>query len=87
MLFVKITDPKMRDFIVKEFQNKIKYQNKIFLFFFKQNKICFDKTKYQTKIFCQERIGDMNTKYKLPTLFKPITDMQKDLKDLKLSAK
>ena len=29
--------------------------------------------------FLSERVGDVNTQYKLSKLFKPVTDMQKDL--------
>ena len=32
--------------------------------------------------FLSEREGDMSTQYELSKLFKPITDMQKDLKGL-----
>ena len=28
-----------------------------------------------------ERVGDLSTQYELSNLFKPVTDMQKDLKD------
>ena len=31
--------------------------------------------------FLSERVGDANTKYELSKLFKPVTDMQKDLKE------
>ena len=60
MSFLKITDPKKRDFIVKEFlkTRQIIQQN-----------------------FLSERVGDVNTQYELSTLFKPVTDMQKDLKE------
>ena len=30
--------------------------------------------------FLSERVGDVNTQYELSKLFKPVTDMQKDLK-------
>ena len=33
------------------------------------------------KNFVSERVGDMNTQYDLSKLFKPITDMQKELKE------
>ena len=32
--------------------------------------------------FLSERFGDVNTQYQLSKLFKPVTDMQKDLKGL-----
>ena len=60
MLFLKITDPKKRDFIVNEF---LKTRQNI-----QQN-------------ILSERLGDVNTHYKLSKLFKPVTDMQKDLKE------
>ena len=31
--------------------------------------------------FLSERVGDLSTQYELSTLFKPVTDMQKDLKE------
>ena len=31
--------------------------------------------------FLSERVGDLSTKYELTKLFKPVTDMQKDLKE------
>ena len=31
--------------------------------------------------FLSERVGDVNTQYELSKLFKPVTDMQKDLKE------
>ena len=31
--------------------------------------------------FLSERVGDLNTQYELSELFKPVTDMNKDLKD------
>ena len=31
--------------------------------------------------FLSERIGDLSTQYELSKLFKPVTDMQKDLKE------
>ena len=61
MSFLKITDPKKRDFIVNEF---LKTRQNI-----QQN-------------FLSERVGDMSTQYELSKLFKPVTDMQKDLKGL-----
>ena len=60
MSFLKITDPKKRDFIVNEF---LKTRQNI-----QQN-------------FLSERLGDVNTQYELSKLFKPVTDMQKDLKE------
>ena len=60
MSFLKITDPKKRDFIVNEF---LKTRQNI-----QQN-------------FLSERLGDVNTQYELSELFKPITDMHKDLKE------
>ena len=60
MSFLKITDPKKRDFIVDEF---LKTRQNI-----KQN-------------FLSERVGDLSTQYELSKLFKPVTDMQKDLKE------
>ena len=30
--------------------------------------------------FLSERVGDLSTQYELSKLFKPVTDMQKDLK-------
>ena len=60
MLFLKITDPKKRDFIVNEF---LKTRRNI-----QQN-------------FLSERVGDVNTQYELSKLFKPVTDMQKYLKE------
>ena len=32
--------------------------------------------------FLSERVGDVNTQYELSKLFKPVTNMQKDLKGL-----
>ena len=61
MSFLKITDPKKRDFIVNEF---LKTRQNI-----QQN-------------FLSERVGYLNTQYELSNLFKPVTDMQKDLKGL-----
>ena len=58
MSFLKITDPKKRDFIVNEF---LKTRQNI-----QQN-------------FLSQRVGDLSTQYELSKLFKPITDMQKDL--------
>ena len=60
MSFLKITDPKKRDFIVNEFRKT--RQN------IQQN-------------FLSERVGDLSTQYELTKLFKPVTDMQKDLKE------
>ena len=60
MSFLKITDPKKRDFIVNEF---LKTRQNI-----QQN-------------FLSERVGDMSTQYELSKLFKPVTDMHKDLKE------
>ena len=31
--------------------------------------------------FLSERLGDVNTQYELSKLFKPVTDMQRDLKE------
>ena len=31
--------------------------------------------------FLSKRVGDVNTQYELSKLFKPVTDMQKDLKE------
>ena len=60
MSFLKITDPKKRDFIVSQF---LKTRQNI-----QQN-------------FVSQRVGDFSTQYELSKLFKPDTDMQKDLKD------
>ena len=60
MSFLKITDPKKRDFIVNEFLKTM--QN------IQQN-------------FLSEHVGDLSTQYELSKLFKPVTDMQKDLKE------
>ena len=60
MSFLKITDPKKRDFIVYEF---LKTRQNI-----QQNVL-------------SERVGDLSTQYELSKLFKPVTDMQKDLKE------
>ena len=60
MSFLKITDPKKRDFIVNEF---LKTGQRI-----QQN-------------YLSERVGDSSTQHELSKLFKPVTDMQKDLKD------
>ena len=60
MLFLKITNPKKRDFIVNEF---LKTRQNI-----QQN-------------FLSERVGDLGTQYELSKLFKPVTDMQRDLKE------
>ena len=59
MSFLKITDPKKRDFIVNEFL----------------------KTMQNIHNFLSERVGDLSTQYDLSKLFKPVTDMQKDLKE------
>ena len=59
MSFLRITDPKKRDFIVNEF---LKTRQNI-----QQN-------------FLSERVDDLSTQYELSKLFKPVTDMQKDLK-------
>ena len=37
------------------------------------------------KHFLSERVGDFSTQYELSKLFKPVTDMQKDLKEGKLN--
>ena len=58
MSFLKITDPKKRDFIVNEF---LKTRQNI-----QQNVL-------------SERLGDLSTQYELSKLFKPVTEMQKDL--------
>ena len=60
MSFLKITDPKKRDFIVNEF---LKTRQNIH-----QN-------------FLSDRVGDLSTQYEVSKLFKPVTDMQKDLKE------
>ena len=60
MSFLKITDPKKRDFIVNEF---LKTRQNI-----QQN-------------YLSERVGDLSTDHELSKLFKPVTDMQKDLKE------
>ena len=60
MSFLKITDPKKRDFIVSEF---LKTRQNI-----QQN-------------FLSERVDDLSTQYELSKLFKPVTDMQNDLKE------
>ena len=59
MSFLKITDPKKRNFIVNQF---IKTRQNI-----QQN-------------FTSERVGDLSTQHEFPMLFKPVTDMQTDLK-------
>ena len=59
MSFLKITDPKKRDFIVNEF---LKTRQNI-----QQHSL-------------SERVGDLSTQYQFSKLFKPVTDMQKDLK-------
>ena len=60
MSFLKITDPKKRDFIVNEF---LKTRQNI-----QQN-------------YLSERVGDSSTQHELSKLFKPVTDMQKDLNE------
>ena len=60
MSFLKITDPKKRDFIVNEV---LKTRQNI-----QQN-------------FLSERVGDLSTQHELSKLFKPVTDMQIDLKE------
>ena len=60
MSFLKITDPKKRDFIVNEF---LKRRQNI-----QQN-------------YLSERVGDLSTQYEHSKLFKPVTDMQQDLKE------
>ena len=60
MSFLKITDPKKRDFIDHEFR----------------------KTRQDIRHnFLSERVGDLSIHYELSKLFKPVTDMQKDLKE------
>ena len=60
MSFLKITDPKKRDFIDNEFlKTRLNIQ---------QN-------------FLSQRVGDLSTQYELSKLFKPVTDMQHDLKE------
>ena len=59
MSFLKITDPKKRDFIVNEFLKNRRNPTKLL----------------------SERVGDLSTQYELSKLFKPVTDMQKDLKE------
>ena len=42
----------------------------------------FLKTRHNIQqIFLSERVGDMSTQYELSKLFKPVTDMQQDLKE------
>ena len=60
MSFLKITDPKKRDFIVNEF---LKTRQNI-----QQN-------------FLSERVGELNIQYELSKLFKPLTEMEKYLKE------
>ena len=60
MSFLKITDPRKRDFIVNEF---LKTRQNI-----------------QQK-FLSERLGYSSTQHELSKLFKPVTDMQKDIKE------
>ena len=65
MSFLKITDPKKRDFIDNEFH----------------------KTRQNIQHnFLSERLDDVNTQYQLSKLFKPVTDIQKDLKEGIVSA-
>ena len=59
MSFLKITDPKKRDFIVNE---------------------CLKTRQTIHQNFLSERVGDSSTQHELSKLFKPVTDMQKDLK-------
>ena len=60
MSFLKITDPKKRDFIVNEFlKTRLNIQQNYF----------------------SERVGESTTQHELSNLFKPVTDMQKDLKE------
>ena len=66
MSFLKITNPKKRDFIVNEF---LKTRQNI-----QQNLL-------------SERLGDVNTQYEFSKLIKPVTDMQKDLKEGELKSK
>ena len=60
MSFLKITDPRKRDFVVNEF---LKTRQNI-----QQN-------------FSSERFGELSTQHELSKLFKPVTDMHKDLKE------
>ena len=60
MSFIKITDPKKRDFIVIEFLKTRKNIQQHFL---------------------SERAGDLSAQYEPSKLFKPVTNMQKDLKE------
>ena len=60
MSFLKITDPKKRDFIVNEF---------------------FTTRQNIQQNFLSERVGDLSTQYELSKLFKPVMDIQKDLKE------
>ena len=60
MPFLKITDPKKRDFIVNEFLTRRQM--------IQQN-------------FPSERVGDLSTQNELSKLFKPVTNMQNDLKE------
>ena len=60
MSFLKITDPKKRDFTVNDF---LKTRQNI-----QQN-------------FLSERVGELSTQYELSKHFKPVTDMQKDLRE------
>ena len=60
MSFLKITDPKKRDFI--------------------DNKFLKTRQDIQQNVL-SERVGDLSTQYELSELIKPVTDMQKDLKE------
>ena len=60
MSFLKITDPKKRDFIANEF---LKTKQNI-----QQN-------------YLSERVGNLSIQHELSKLFKPVTDVQKDLKE------
>ena len=64
MSFLKITDPKKRDFIVNE---------------------CRKTRQNIQQNFLPERVGDVNTQYKLSKHFKPVTDMHSDVKECILS--
>ena len=60
MSFLKITDPKKRDFIVNEF---------------------LKTTQNMQQHFLSERVVNLSTQYELSSkLFKPVTDMEEDLK-------
>ena len=60
MSFLKITDPKKRDFIVNQF---LKTRQNI-----QHNSL-------------SERVGDLSTQFELSKLFKPVTNIQQDLKE------